>query len=222
MNENISELVIEDSPYANKEYFFIKRVVDIIGGIVGCILLIPISIMVKIAYLISGDTEPIFFKQDRIGKNGKTIKIYKFRSMVANADDILQKMLETDPEKAREYKRYKKLKDDPRITKVGKFIRDYSIDEIPQFISVVKGDMSLVGPRPYLIREKDDIGDYYDMIIKCKPGVSGYWQVNGRSHTDFVYRLELDEYYFKRRSLLLDFKIIIKTFIKVFKKDGAK
>lgn len=206
----------------SKLYRIPKRIIDIIGGLVGCIILIPIIILVKLAYMMTGDFNSIFFKQERIGKNGKKINIYKFRSMVMNADEVLYKLLEENEEVAREYKRYKKLKNDPRITKIGKFIRNYSIDEFPQFINVLMGNMSLVGPRPYLFREKEDMGEYFDIIIKCKPGVTGYWQVNGRSHTDFGQRLVLDEYYYNHRNLGMDFKIVVKTFSKVFKKDGAK
>ena len=115
-----------------------------------------------------------------------------------------------------------KIKDDPRITKIGKFIRKTSIDELPQLINVIKGEMSLVGPRPYLPREKEDMGEYYNTIIKCKPGITGYWQVNGRSGTDFVKRLVLDEYYYQVRCLVMDTKILLKTFTKVFNKEGAK
>lgn len=199
-----------------------KRIIDIVGGLVGCIILIPTMILIKISFVITGDFGPIFFKQERIGKNGKKIEIYKFRSMVMNADEVLFKLLEEDEDASREYKRYKKLKNDPRITKIGSFIRNYSIDEVPQFINVLKGDMSLVGPRPYLFREKEDMGEYFNTIIKCKPGVSGYWQVNGRSHTDFGQRLVLDDYYYNHRNLIMDLKILVKTFSKVFKKDGAK
>ena len=131
-------------------------------------------------------------------------------------------MLKKDDDLAREYKRYKKLENDPRITKVGKLIRNTSIDEFPQFINVLKGEMSLVGPRPYLPREKEDMGEYYNTIIKCKPGITGYWQVNGRSGTDFIKRLVLDEYYYNVRCLVMDTKILLKTFTKVFKKEGAK
>ena len=203
-------------------YLIPKRILDIIGGIVGCILLIPITFFVKIAYLLTGDFGPIFFKQVRIGKDGKLIKIYKFRSMIMNADEVLEKMLKKDDDLAREYKRYKKLENDPRITKVGKLIRNTSIDEFPQFINVLKGEMSLVGPRPYLPREKEDMGEYYNTIIKCKPGITGYWQVNGRSGTGFIKRLVLDEYYYNVRCLVMDTKILLKTFTKVFKKEGAK
>lgn len=207
---------------SEKLYYNIpKRLIDILGGLVGCIMLIPITIMVKIAYMLTGDFNSIFFKQERIGKNGKKINIYKYRSMIMNADEVLFKMLEENEEIAREYKRYKKLKDDPRITKVGKFIRATSIDEFPQFINVLIGNMSLVGPRPYLFREKEDMGEYFDVVINMKPGLTGYWQVNGRSHTDFGYRLVLDEYYYSHRSLMMDIKIILKTIKQVFFKKGV-
>jgi len=201
-------------------YSIVKRFVDIIFGIIGCIILVPLFIGVKIACIITKDKAPILFKQERIGKNGKPIYIYKFRSMVPNADKVLFEMMEKDPEIKKEYKKYKKLKNDPRITKVGKFIRATSIDEFPQFVNILLGDMSLVGPRPYLFREKDDMGDWYDTIIKCKPGLTGYWQVNGRNDTDFEYRCELDHYYFEHRSSIMDAKIVIKTVKQVVFRKG--
>lgn len=223
MNETkIIEEVEEQELECGLFYRVSKRIIDIIGGLVGCILLIPITIFVKLGYMLTGDFNPIFFSQIRIGKDGKLIKIYKFRSMIMNADEVLEKMLKEDKEMAREYKRYKKLSDDPRITKVGKIIRKTSIDEFPQFINVIKGEMSLVGPRPYLPREKEDMGEYYNIIIKCKPGVTGYWQVNGRSGTDFVQRLVLDEYYYQIRCLVLDIKILLKTVAQVFLRRDAK
>lgn len=203
------------------EYILVKRFFDIIVSILGCILVIPIFICIKIAYLLNKDNAPILFKQERIGKNGKPIYIYKFKSMIQNADKVLDELM-VENEKIRiEYKRYKKLKNDPRITKVGKFIRNTSLDEMPQFFNVLKGDMSVVGPRPYLFKEKQDMGEYYDKIITCKPGITGYWQVNGRSGTDFIKRLIMDEYYYFKKNIILDTKIFIKTFIKVSKKDGA-
>lgn len=202
-------------------YTIFKRFIDIIFGLIGCIILIPLFIGVKIACLLTKDTAPILFKQERIGKNGKPIYIYKFRSMIPNADQVLFKLLEKNEEMRKEYKKNKKLKNDPRITKVGKFIRATSIDEFPQFVNVLLGDMSLVGPRPYLFREKEDMGDYYDTIIQCKPGITGYWQVNGRSGTDFDFRLELDQYYCNCRTLILDIKIFIKTFEQVILKKGV-
>lgn len=212
------EIINEDITF----YIIIKRLSDIIFGIIGCLFLIPLYILVKIACIITKDTAPILFKQQRIGKNGNPIYIYKFRSMVPNADQVLFKLMEENPEIKKEYKKYKKLKKDPRITKVGKFIRATSIDEFPQFVNVLLGDMSLVGPRPYLFREKEDMGDYYDTIIHCKPGITGYWQVNGRSGTDFEQRLVLDDYYYKHRRTMLDIKIVLKTFVKVLKKEGAE
>ena len=116
----------------------------------------------------------------------------------------------------------RKLKDDPRITKVGKIIRHASIDEFPQFINVLLGDMSVVGPRPYLHREKEDMGHYYKRIITCKPGVTGYWQVNGRSNTDFQTRLKMDAYYCETKGIKLDLRLFLKTFATVLKRDGAK
>ena len=193
---------------------------DIFFGIVGCLILIPLYIGVKVACLLTKDTAPILFKQQRIGKNGEPIYIYKFRSMIPNADETLFKMMKEDKELAKEYKKYKKLKNDPRITKVGKFIRGTSIDEFPQFVNVLLGSMSLVGPRPYLFREKEDMGEWYDTVVKCKPGITGYWQVNGRNDTDFDYRLELDHYYFKHRSLVMDIKIVIKTIKQVVFRKG--
>ena len=202
-------------------YAIVKRFVDILGGIAGCSVLLPIMLVVKIAYLKNGDKAPILFTQTRIGKNGKEIKIYKIRSMVVDADRILYEMLELDPVLKAEYDANKKLKDDPRITKVGKFIRKTSLDEFPQFINILKGDMTLVGPRPYLPREKEDMKKYYDEIIECKPGLTGLWQTSGRSEVNFTNRCRLDSFYNKHKCLIFDGKIFLKTFAVVLKKDGA-
>lgn len=207
-----------------KEFFYlvIKRTFDIICGLIGVLILIPISIIIKIIYICNKDFSPIFFTQNRIGKNGKEFKFYKYRSMVANADEILFRMLKEDKEIAKEYKKNKKLKNDPRITKVGEFLRKTSLDELPQLINVLKGDMSIIGNRPYLPREKEDMGEYYDDIIKTKPGITGYWQVSGRSDLSFKKRLELEQFYSNQISLKLDIKIFFKTFLVVFLKKGAK
>lgn len=203
-------------------YLLAKRLFDIICAIIGCILLIPVTIIVKLASVCSGDFHSIFYSQNRIGKNGKEFKLYKFRSMVPDADEILFRTLELDKIAAEEYKINKKLKKDPRITKVGRVIRKLSIDELPQLINVLKGDMSLIGNRPYLPREKEDMGDYYDDIIKTKPGITGYWQVNGRSNTSFDERVILESYYSNHNSLLLDVKIFFKTFTVVLFGKGAE
>ena len=230
MNTNVSEKITteekvitndvnENKKMSNIMYKFIKRTVDICLGIVGMILFIPLTIFIWFANLFAKDNGPVFFVQERIGKNGKLFKLYKYRSMVMGADDKLAKYLAENPEAREEYKKYKKLQEDPRITPIGKFLRKTSLDEFPQFINVMIGQMSIVGPRPYLPREIDDMGDSYNEIIKVKPGLTGLWQVNGRSDTTFENRLIIDKDYIKRKSLILDLKIFIRTFIKV--KDGA-
>lgn len=198
-------------------YFFCKRTIDIIFSIVGLIFFIPIALIIKVAYMLTGDFHKIFFIQERIGLNGKHFKFYKFRTMVPNADEILFELLKKDKKLAKEYKENKKLKNDPRITKIGKIIRKTSIDELPQLLNILKGDMSLIGNRPYLPREKEDMGDYYDDIIKTKPGLTGYWQTSGRSNVSFAKRLELEQYYSNNCSLMFDIKIFFKTFIVVLK-----
>lgn len=200
----------------------VKRVVDICGGLIGTIVLIPLTIIIYIARIVLHENDgPIFYDQLRIGKNGKVFKMYKYRSMVIGADEKLFKYLEENEEARLEYKKYKKLKNDPRITKVGKFIRKTSLDEFPQFINVLIGDMSLVGPRPYLPREKEDMGKYYDSIIKTRPGITGYWQITGRSDVTFGDRLKMDHDYIENKSLKTDSKIFIKTVLNVIKKEGA-
>lgn len=198
-----------------------KRTMDLFGGIAGIILLIPITIILYIANLIEKDEGPLFYSQLRIGKNGKLFRIWKFRSMVVGADEKLEEYLEENPEAREEYRINKKLKNDPRITRIGSFIRKTSIDEIPQFINVFKGEMSLVGPRPYLPREKEDMGSYYSYIVQCKPGITGFWQVNGRSEVNFAERLNMDMVYFRGRSFKRDVKLLLLTVKKTIKKDGA-
>jgi undecaprenyl-phosphate galactose phosphotransferase len=199
----------------------IKRAIDLLSGIVGCILLVPITIFVAIVNIVNKDNGPIFFTQQRIGKNGKIFKMYKFRTMVVGAEDILKKHIDEQTDIGKEYIEHKKIKNDPRITKAGKFLRAASLDEFPQFINVIKGQMSLVGPRPYLPREKKDMGEYYDYIIQMKPGVTGPWQVAGRNNLEFEDRLELDKEYGDRRGNRRDIVIILMTIEKVIKKEGA-
>ena len=221
MNVEQQEVLKEKISLKELSYRFIKRTFDIICGLIGVICLIPMALIIKIAYMCSGDFYTIILTQNRIGKNGKEFKFYKFRSMIPFADDALFKLLKEDKEAAKEYKKNKKLKHDPRITKIGKIIRKLSIDELPQLINVLKGDMSIIGNRPYLPREKEDMAEYYEGIIKTKPGITGYWQVNGRSNTTFKERLELEKYYSENYSLLLDIKIFLKTFkVVLFGKDA--
>ena len=206
-----------------KKYFyrFIKRTFDILCSIIGIILLLPITIIVKLAYVLTGDFKSILYSQDRIGKDGKIIPLFKYRSMVWNADEKLEELLK-DKKLKKEYDKYKKLENDPRITKVGKVLRRLSLDEFPQFINVFLGHMSLIGPRPYLPGERKDMGKYYDVIIKAKPGITGLWQVNGRSETTFEERLVMEEEYVQKCGLLFDIRIFFKTFWAVFARKGAK
>ena len=214
--------IIFVSKKQNIAFRFIKRTIDILAGIVGIILLIPITLVVALIRVIKKENDgPIFYEQLRIGKNGKQFRMYKFRSMCMNADDTLKEYLENNKEAKKEYNKYKKLKYDPRITKVGKVLRATSLDEFPQFINVLKGEMSLVGPRPYLPREKNDMGKYYNIIIKIKPGVTGPWQIRGRSNISFEDRLKIDAEYIQNMSLKNDIKMVLKTFTKVVNKDGA-
>ena len=206
----------------NNFYAFTKRSFDIICGIVGCICLIPIMLIVKIAYLINKDKAPILFKQERIGKDGEKIYIYKVRSMVHNAEQVLEELMEKNPEIKREYLTNKKLENDPRITPIGKFIRKTSLDEFGQFINVLKGEMTMIGPRPYLPREKNDMKKYYEDIITCKPGITGLWQANGRSNINFENRCRLDSFYSKHKCLVFDLKIFKKTFSAVLTGEGAE
>lgn len=203
-------------------YGFMKRSFDIACGLVGCICLVPIIAIVKLTYLMHGDKAPVLFKQERIGKDGKKIYIYKVRSMVHNAEQVLEELMEKHPEIRQEYLTNKKLENDPRITRVGKFIRKTSLDEFGQFINVLKGDMTMIGPRPYLPREKDDMNKYYHDIITCKPGITGLWQANGRSNINFQNRCRLDSFYSKHKCLIFDLKIFKKTFSAVLSGEGAE
>lgn len=235
MNANISEEnIITDKTVTIQEdlkekikgkhiiYIFVKRLIDILGGLVGTVLLVPITLCVYVARKILKENDgPLFYEQLRIGKNGKVFRMYKYRSMVVGADEKLFEYLEENEEARKEYKEYKKLKNDPRITKVGNFIRKTSIDEFPQFINVLKGDMSLVGPRPYLPREKEDMGEYYTYIIQSRPGITGYWQIAGRSDVTFDDRLKMDYDYNQNKNLKIDLKLLVKTVLNVVKKEGA-
>lgn len=199
----------------------IKRLLDIAGGLVGCMLLLPLSLYVRHVNRANGDFDPIFFVQNRLGKDGNYFPLYKFRTMVPNAEQILEELMEKDPNIKEEYLTNKKLKNDPRITKAGTFLRKKSLDEFPQLLNVLKGEMSLVGPRPYLPREKEDMKEYYDSVVGCKPGITGMWQSHGRSDVGFEERCEMDDYYFRNWSLWLDITILIKTAKGVLKHDGA-
>jgi len=203
-------------------YLGVKRLFDIICSLFGILMLIPVTIVIKICNIVTGDKGSVFYTQKRIGKNGKEFKFYKFRSMIANADKVLEQLLKENEELAKEYKVNKKLNNDPRVTRVGKILRKTSLDELPQFINVLKGDMAVIGNRPYLPREKEDMGEYFDDIVSTKCGIVSYWAVMGRSDVSFETRLKLEQYYSHNQSLLLDFKIFLKVFKVVLFKKGAK
>lgn len=202
-------------------YLFIKRFTDILVSILGIIVLIPLTLIVKILYMLSGDFHSIFYFHERIGKNGKPFKMLKFRTMVTNSQEILEEMLK-DKKYKKEWEEYHKFENDPRITKVGKILRKTSLDEIPQIINIFKGDMSLIGPRPMIQEEVDAYGKNKAKLLSMRPGLTGWWACNGRSCTTAKKRKQLELYYIDNCSILLDIKIIFKTFIAVLKRDGAK
>lgn len=202
-------------------YFGFKRFLDIFCSLIGSIFLVPLIVVVKIIYMLSGDFHSIFFTHTRIGKGGKTFKMYKFRTMVPNAEEVLTELLK-DKKILKEWKENHKLDNDPRITKIGNILRKTSLDEIPQILNILKGDMSIIGPRPLVQEEVDDYGKNKDKLLSIRPGLTGWWACNGRSCTTTKQRRELELYYVDNCSILLDIKIIFKTVIAVLKKEGAK
>ncbi len=202
-------------------YKFFKRVLDIIIGLVGLIVLVPVWLIVKICYMYTGDFHRVIFSQKRVGKNGKVFKIYKFRSMVWDAEKKLKELLKQKKYKE-EWDEYQKLGDDPRTTKIGKIIRKGSIDEIPQFFNVLIGQMSVVGPRPLVPGELEEHGGDPKKYNSVKPGMTGYWTTRGRSDVDYKKRLKLEYYYIDHQSFALDVKIFFRTIGAVFRKSGAK
>lgn len=198
-------------------YSVTKKSMDLILSFIGLILLIPVFLI--LAILVKLDSKgPVFYAHTRKGKNRSDIKIYKFRTMYSNSDEIFESF--SDEQKEEYYKNFK-LDNDPRVTKVGDFLRRTSLDEIPQLINVLKGDLSLVGPRPIVEKEICKYGQYADKLFSVIPGITGYWQSHGRSDTSYEERIEMDMYYIDNRSILLDIKIMFKTVISVIKKEGA-
>lgn len=203
-------------------YKFVKRVIDIIGSIIGIVILIPVTAIVYIARkILKEDDGPLFYEHLRYGKNGKQFRLYKFRSMCMHADKKLKEYLDENEEARKEFEENQKLQHDPRITKLGDFLRKTSLDELPQMINILKGEMSFVGPRPVVDGEIEKYGKNKNKLLSVKPGLTGYWQVNGRSNTTYEERMNMELYYVDNCSLWLDIKIFFKTFIAVFKKEGA-
>lgn len=200
-------------------YLLVKRVFDIICGLLGILVLIPLTMLVKLAYLLSGDTARILYRQQRVGLNGKPFYLWKFRSMVPDAGELLEQLL-LDEDYRKEWEENQKLENDPRITKIGAFLRKTSIDELPQLVNVLCGDMSLIGPRP-LVEGELEAHNGLKLYQKVKPGITGWWGCNGRSNIDYRERLDLEYYYVKHCSLYLDLLCIIRTVFVVVQGGGA-
>lgn len=201
-------------------YLFFKRLIDIVIGLIGLAVLIPVALIIKIAYLLTGDKASIFYTQKRIGKNGRIIRILKFRTMVTNADKVLEELLKDEKYRA-EWEANQKLTNDPRITKFGGLLRKLSVDELPQLVNILGGSMSLVGPRPLIEGELESHGGL-KLYQKVKPGITGWWACNGRSNIEYRERLELEYYYIKHFSMNLDLLCVFRTILAVLKKEGAE
>lgn len=210
MHPQYRDEVVLNSPneYRNTVNSILKRAIDITGSLVGLILLSPLFVIVAIMIKLEDPKGSVLFYQTRIGKNEKPFRMYKFRSMISNAEEKLKDLLAQNEIEGAMFK----MKNDPRITKIGKFIRKTSIDELPQLINVLRGEMSLVGPRPPLVREVKEYTDYDKLRLTVKPGCTGLWQVSGRNELSFKEMVELDLKYIQDRSVGFDLIIIFKTF----------
>ena len=215
MNNVVSTDIVDNEKVSL--YSITKKIMDLVLSFIGLILLIPVFLI--LAILVKLDSKgPVFYAHTRKGKNRNDIKIYKFRTMYSNSDEIFESF--SDEQKEEYYKNFK-LDNDPRVTKIGDFLRRTSLDEIPQLANVLKGDLSLVGPRPIVEKEICKYGQYADKLFFFFLGVTGYWQAHGRSDTSYDERIEMDMYYIDNKSILLDIKIMFKTVISVIKKEGA-
>jgi len=220
-NDNylIEKEIILDKDVVNnrKMYLVTKRLLDLFGSVIGILILSPVFILIAIFIKFEDPKGPILFKQERVGKDGKKFYMYKFRSMVTDAEDRLKDILEYNEISGAMFK----MKDDPRITKIGKFIRKTSIDELPQLFNVLKGDMSLVGPRPPLEREVVQYSTYHYQRLLVTPGCTGLWQVSGRNLLSFDEMILLDLEYIKNRSISKDVLILLRTVKVILKPEGA-
>lgn len=212
----VNDLNLKERKEYKKTYEFIKRTVDIICSLIGLTLLFPILVIVSI--LIKIETKgPVIFSQNRVGRAGEIFKIYKFRSMVANSENLKEKLIEQNERNGPMFK----IKNDPRITKVGRVIRKTSIDELPQLINILRGDMSIVGPRPSLPEEVTQFEDWMLDRLRVRPGLTCYWQIEGRNNIDFIEWMKLDIKYVKERNTVIDLKLIFKTFFVLFGDKNA-
>ena len=206
---------------ANPLIYLVKRLIDYLAGMAITALLLPL--MFAIALLIRLDSKgPAILRQKRLGKRAKGFYCYKFRTMHPDAEESLRKILESSTAAREEYEKYWKLTDDPRITRIGKILRKTSLDELPQILNVMRGEMSMIGPRPYLPREWEYIKEESPVIHALPPGITGLWQVSGRNNQDYNFRITMDSWYVKNWSLWLDVMILMKTVGVVLKTDGAR
>jgi len=197
-----------------------KRIIDLSATLVGGILILPLLFLLGLLlYLESGG--PILYRAQRLGRDGGLFWCLKFRTMVPNAEILLQRMLQGDVGLRNEYAKYHKIQDDPRITRVGRYLRKTGLDELPQLWNVLRGEMSLVGPRPYLPRESDEIGATQSEILRVPPGITGLWQVSGRNHAHFAERIQMDAYYVRYWSIWLDMVLLARTVRSLFIDRGA-
>lgn len=213
--------ITEKSNKALKEkpvYDFFKRLFDIVLSVVAIILLSPILLILFIIVKATSKG-PAIYKHKRVGKDGKTIYIYKFRSMVVDADKMIHNFT---PEQKAEFEKNFKLENDPRVTKIGKFLRKTSLDELPQLFNILKGDIAFIGPRPVTQAETELYGSNRELLLSIRPGLTGFWASNGRSDTSYKRRRAMELYYVKNRSFGFDIKIFFRTIISVFKGEGAK
>lgn len=198
-------------------YLHLKRLLDVLFSC--CFLIVLIPVFILIGAVIKIDSKgPVFFMHNRIGKNGKKFKMYKFRTMY---DDAEERIKDFTPEQMKEWKENYKLTNDPRITKVGKILRKTSLDELPQIMNIIKGDLSIIGPRPVIEEELEKYGENKEKFLSVTPGLTGYWAANGRSDTSYEQRMKMELFYIDYVSFRLDAKIFFKTITSVIKKEGA-
>lgn len=205
----------------NSARIVVKRGIDLAAGVVLLLLLAPLMLLIA-ALIRAGDGGPAIFKQARIGRSGKSFRCWKFRTMATNADDALQQLLASDPAAAQEWAESQKLTHDPRITPVGAFLRRSSLDELPQLFNIIAGEMSFVGPRPIVAAERERYGEAFTHCFSVPPGLTGLWQISGRSDCSYATRVSLDSQYASEWHLLLDAKILVKTVPAVLMQRGSR
>ena len=228
--ENDMILVYEEGAFVDKNlvnqklkkgtYLIAKRVLDIISSTLMLLISFPLFLVIMLLIRLE-DGKKSIYKQKRVGKNGKIIYIYKFRSMVVNAEEVLKEMLKDENNRI-EWQKYQKISNDHRITKIGKILRKTSLDELPQIYNVLKGDMSFIGPRPLVIGELDDHNGNHELYESVTPGITGWWASHGRSDLTYKERLDLEYFYIKNISFMLDVKCFFATIKSIFLRKGAK